>query len=208
MANNKLYTNSADMAPATINLKIANDIAQKIGINVSGQFLLGSIAPDAVFVRSNLTQEDFESSHYRCKSIKASWKEAVEEFKQAESPFMKGYALHVMTDVLWLSSVYAKLIKEYDDSFSKSVMTDDMDYIEKWLYRQNEYQNLWNAISGAKINNLHFYVSPGEVEIFKTQKAQSIKYDPVIDSMQYLTLDGIDKFIKKTVQRILLAVND
>ncbi len=208
MASKRLYTNSAEMTPATINLKIANDIAESMNINISGHLLLGAIAPDAVFMRANVTQQDIDDAHYRSKSIKKSWIEAAEEFKATDSPFMKGYSLHIMTDVLWLSGVYAKLKKEHEADFSRNTFIEDLNYIEKWLYRQNEYQGLWNGIAGSKINNLHFYVSPGEVELFKSQKSQSIKYDPAADSMNYLTLEDVDNFIKRSVKRILLTLKD
>ena len=207
MTNKKLYTNSAEMTPATINLKIAYDVAESMNINISGQFLLGAIAPDAVFVRTNLTQKDIDDAHYRQQSIKKSWTEAAHEFKLTESPFMKGYSLHIMTDVLWLSGVYAKLKEKYGDSLSKNVVVDDLNYIEKWLFRQKEYQSLWNGIAGSKINNLHFYVAPGEVELFKSQKSQSIKYDIASDTMNYLTFEDVDNFIKRSVKRILLTLN-
>jgi len=207
MVNNVVYSNIAEMAPATIHLKVADEIAKELGINVSGQYLLGAIAPDAVYARVDYTKEDVLDSHYRQESIKKSWFHAAEEFKQVDNPFLKGYCIHIMTDVLWLSQVIASLKRKYEDAFSKSTLTEDMNYLEKWLYKKNEYLALWNGILGAKINNINYYVSPGEIDLFKSQKSQSIRYDMVAESMQYLTLEDIDKFVKKSVKRILIELN-
>lgn len=207
MVNNVVYSNAADMAPATIHLKVADEVAKELGINVSGQFLLGAIAPDAVFARTEYTREDILDSHYRQHSVKKSWFHAAEEFNAVDNAFLKGYCIHIMTDVLWLSQVIAVLKKKYEDAFSKHILVDDMNFLEKWLYRQKEYLALWNGILGTKINNINYYVSPGEVELFKLQKSQSIKYDTVAEGMEYLTLEDIDKFIKKTVKRILIELN-
>ncbi|MEX1377566.1 MAG: zinc dependent phospholipase C family protein [Eubacteriales bacterium] len=201
--NKVAYTNAAEMAPATIHLKIANDVAESMGIKISGQFLLGAIAPDAVFMRVDYNGEDIEDSHYRNFGIKKSWYEAIDEFKLSDNLFLKGYFIHIMTDVLWLSGIFANLKKKYDADFSKKILIDDMNYIEKWMNRKNEYASLWNGILGTKISNINYYVSPGEIELFKTQKSQSIKYDITAESMKYLTLEDADVFIKKSVKRIL-----
>jgi len=206
MAFKWVYSNTAEMAPATIHLKIAGEIANRLGINISGQFLLGAVAPDAVFARVGCSIDDIVNSHYRQTSVKNSWTLAVNEFKETENTFLLGYCIHIMTDVLWLSSVYADIKKLQGESFDKRILADDMNYLEKWLYRQNEYASLWNGVSGAKIQNINYYVSPGEIELFKSQRLQSIKYDSVNESMKYLTLESIDKFIKKSIKRILLSI--
>jgi len=203
MVNKVVYSNTADMAPATIHLKIADEIAKELNINVSGQYLLGSIAPDAVYARVGYTKDDILDAHYMQESIKKSWFHASEEFKSIDSPFLKGYCVHVMTDVLWLSQIIAHLKRKYEDDFSRDVLTDDMNFLEKWLYRKKEYLALWNGILGSKITNINYYVSPGEIELFKSQKSQSIRYDMVAEGMQYLTLEDIDEFVKKSVKRIL-----
>jgi len=202
MINKGLNSNSVEMAPATIHLKIANDVAEHLGINVSGQLLLGAIAPDAVFARVNYTTEDIKDAHYRQESLKKSWSLAAKEFMSSDNLFLKGYCIHIMTDLLWISSILAELAKQYGDEFSKNTLIEDMNYVEKWLYRQKDYLFLWNGILGTKINNINYYVSPGEVELFKSQKSQSIKYDLVADGMKYLTLEDIDKFIKNSIKRI------
>jgi len=206
MAFKWVYSNTAEMAPATIHLKIASEVANELKINISGQFLLGAIAPDAVFARVGCSMDDIVSSHYREKSVKSSWTLAANEFMQTDNTFLLGYCIHIMTDVLWLSSVYAEIKKQQGENFDRKILADDMNYIEKWLYRQNEYASLWNGISGAKIQNINYYVSPGEIELFKSQRLQSIKYDVVNDAMNYLTLESVDKFIKKSSKRILLSI--
>ena len=90
MVNKGLYSNMAEMTPATILLKIANDVAENVDINVSGQFLLGAIAPDAVFARVNYSLEDMNDSHYRQESIKDSWFKAASEYKSTDNLFLKG----------------------------------------------------------------------------------------------------------------------
>lgn len=203
MTSNGIYSNMAEMTPATILLKIAYDTAVQMGINISGQFLLGAIAPDGVFARIDCSLEDINNSHYRQESIKQSWLRAADEFKTTNNLFLKGYCIHIMADVLWLSGIYAELKKLHGDNFEKNILVDDMNFLEKWLYKQKEYLSLWNGVSGAKITNINYYVSPGEVELFKSQKSQSIKYDIVADGMKYLTLDEVDVFTKKAVKKIV-----
>jgi len=202
MVNSGIYSNVAEMAPATIHLRIASEIAERKGINLSGQFLLGSISPDAVYARV-----DIKNSHYRNEGIKKSWFIAADEFNSVENLFLKGYCIHIMSDVLWLSGIYAEQKKKHSEDFAKSFLVEDMNYLEKWLYRQKEYLSLWNGIAGTKINNINYFVSPGEVELYKSQKAQSIKYDIVAESMKYLTLEEVDKFVNKAVKRILVQLN-
>lgn len=200
--NSKIYLTPANMAPSTIHLKVASSVAKHLGINLSGQFLLGAISPDAVYARVDYTQEDVINTHYRQEGIKSSWINALNQYKSTNNPFVMGYCIHIMCDVLWLSSLYVNLKKQIGDEFSLSLFREDIQFVEKWLCRQDEFSSLWNAISGNKIININYFVSPGEVEQFKSRKYKSIKYELASNEMNYLTLDNIQKFIKKSSSRI------
>lgn len=93
------------MAQPMMHLLIADKIyTEKSGsIHSYGDFLLGSIAPDAVHVKENYTRELKEISHYRfnSKSHINYFDTFINEYSTSENKdFVVGYLVHLLSDMI------------------------------------------------------------------------------------------------------------
>lgn len=191
------------MAPPTIHLMVARTIAEKLDMNMSGSFLLGTVAPDAILARIDYTAEQLNNSHFRKEGIKDSWLKAKTEFLSGDDAFAKGYAIHIMVDVLWITGIYLKYKDKLQDDFSIKKYNDDITFIEKWLCNTSKNNQLWQAITGAKLSGYNIYISPGELDLYKSQKYKSIVYDDAPQKMNYMSVEDINQFVVKAAKRII-----
>lgn len=191
------------MATPTIHLGVANKVMEKLEKKVTSLYLLGSISPDAVLNRHDVTKEDKIQSHLRDDGVKESWNKAIEMYlSNTTDKFLQGYSIHVMTDVLWITGVYKKVQKDIGDDFEREVFLNDLHFIERWLFRRDENRKMWNAVSKTKVNSMNYFVSPSEIEVNKLEKLQMIKHTKSIENTHYFNiLEALD-FADKASSRI------
>lgn len=104
------------MAQPMMHLLIADKIYTKKYVHSFGDFLLGSIAPDAVHVKENYTREIKDISHYRfdSKSHISHFDTFINEFYTPENrDFVVGYLVHLLSDMVWYHHVRVPFVKEY-----------------------------------------------------------------------------------------------
>lgn len=98
------------MAQPMMHLLIADKIytENSSSIRSYSDFLLGSIAPDAVHVNKNYTREIKDISHYRfdSKSHISYFDTFINEYHTSENKdFVVGYLVHLLSDLIWYHSV-------------------------------------------------------------------------------------------------------
>jgi hypothetical protein len=126
-----------------VHMSITVNIFRNKGLEVDPQFLLGSISPDAIHMRENTTREDKGKTHFymqKYTSVEDLFENELRPFfdplRSDDQRFMfaKGYISHVLTDLLWLHTVYGNFRKKItedhieDDRTLYYMETDQIDF--------------------------------------------------------------------------------
>ena len=93
------------MPDQMMHLAIAHKLIKKLDINDEGAFYLGSIAPDAVHVRTDSTRAEKSAYHFHA-DTKIDWTSNAQEFihryvPNSDNAFYMGYASHILVDIVW-----------------------------------------------------------------------------------------------------------
>lgn len=129
------------MPSAIVHLKVAYDIAQKLGVKNYGQFYAGAVSPDAVNIDGFADQSVRYPAHLRSLDYE-EWKATARNFckeKGAEwagrEDYLKGFLLHIFTDIYWDELAQPEMF----DGFERLGYSPDELRDVKWkeLYRFN-----------------------------------------------------------------------
>ena len=159
------------MAQTMMHLLIAGKIYESRTISISsyGDFLLGSIAPDAVHVREQYTREMKDISHYSFNSESQIefFDTFIEEHETSGNiDFVVGY------DMIWYHSVRVP----FKDKFSKKPSMDmsmngayyfDCGQIEQRLFFDNEADQIIKNVDSGMAYSLEGMIDKHEVYIWK-----------------------------------------
>ncbi len=188
------------MPKSTMHLWVAKKVADYLKFDAGASFLLGNITPDAVNIRPNRTKEDKLVSHLRQPDFKSGYKNAktvLHDFSDNE--FLKGCALHIMLDDLWVKGPYYKTLKKLegtlDEKEAKIAYLKDIEYIESWLFRQNTSRTLWSAVLNAPLERYFDILTPGEIEDFRKKRYKDLNSKKNIPPSKYITLDVVYDFM-------------
>lgn len=197
----------------TIHLLVTEEIAHRTGIGLSGRCLLGSIAPDAIHMRKDSTADDKHYTHLRAEGFRESWPAALALLAGCRrDPFVIGYALHVMTDYLWILGPWRDFTRKLPGDMPKDEMKKlyyrDMNHIDSWLFHQAGSQRLWDALLKAPSAAMAPYLSLGEVSAWRRDR-----YLRLVDAKRsqpagYITLDTARRFITEAGQKLAGPVRD
>jgi len=197
----------------TIHLLVAEEVAHRTGMGLSGRCLLGAIAPDAIHMRKDMTPEDKHYTHLRSDGWRKSWPEAKQMLANCHrDPFATGYALHVMTDFLWINGPWRAFTRSIPEDMSKDeikkIYYRDMNHIDNWLFRQAGSRRLWDALLKATPTTLPQYVSLGEVSAWRRDR-----YGRLLDAHRsqpagYITLDIARRFITEAGRNLAVPVQE
>ncbi|MEZ4637190.1 MAG: hypothetical protein R2856_19925 [Caldilineaceae bacterium] len=93
-----------------VHFAVAVDLYAALNQAISPEFLLGSIAPDAIHLRDGWTQADKVITHFGLPYDYPDWAkiEPILRGQWTRSPFAAltaGYVAHVLTDQLWIDTV-------------------------------------------------------------------------------------------------------
>lgn len=156
---------------------VAVRMAQEQGTFPSPEFLLGSIAPDAVHVRpeygrahkrrSHLNDPPDTDDHAR---VRAFLLERGRDTgaDDAAARYMIGYAAHVLTDRLWLTRVYNPFLERNQRLAReelRSLYYRETDQVDFNLYHQSQWRGpVWEALEPAEAPGDVHLVTPSEVD--------------------------------------------
>ena len=165
------------MAQSMMHLLIADKVyTEKFSPVYSyGDFLLGSIAPDAVHAKENYTRELKDISHYRFNS-KSPISHFDPFFDQYHTPvnraFAAGYLIHLLSDMIWYHSVRVP----FKESFLKAPAHNmsmneayyaDCEQIEQLLLWEKDASRIVQAICNGKAYSLDGLIDSEDVEAWK-----------------------------------------
>jgi len=191
-----------------IHMLVADKAAAKAEMNISGRLLLGSIAPDAVRMRDGASREESRQAHLQQEDVKAGWNSARAIIKQRrDDPFAVGYALHIMTDILWRMGPFKEFLQlrpeDVTEQAWRRVYNRDMAYTGSWLYAQSRSRELWKIIMAAPPMEFDGLVTAAEVGAWRqiTLNELGRGYDEAPEEKR-MELSRVLEFIDECADRL------
>ena len=195
------------MPSSTMHLLVAQAVAQASSIPLTGRFLLGNLAPDAIAMRPGYTAEDQAHAHLRNPDWKAAWSQAGELIAMyPKDPFVLGACVHILTDYLWLAEPY-RYFKEHipadmPERDARVRYYTDVEALDRYLFRQTGSHNLWTAAMAAQPQDFADLVTAGEVDHWRKDRFAQLQQTKTMDPAQILTVSLAQNFIDTTAQRL------
>jgi len=156
-----------------IHLAVVMAMAENEPIYDEPQHLLGSLAPDAIHMRPGWTREDKVRIHLRrydgsLSPDVGSLLSASATAPQGQRDLAEGYAIHLLTDWLWLNDVVAELrsaLGPVSLDALRAVYYADLDPLDAWLYQTKSWRPLvWNKLETAEALDLPGLVTAEEID--------------------------------------------
>jgi hypothetical protein len=156
-----------------VHLSVAVALFEKEGRFPSGDFLLGSLAPDAIHMRPNSDKRDKE--HVHLIDLGASSPELLQLFRttygmdEAQSKgFSGGYLAHLLTDRLWWQTIINPFRQKFPSTFPepefRSLYYRDTDRIDLDLYRQMPWRpQVWSSLETATATDFAPFLTAAEL---------------------------------------------
>lgn len=165
------------MAQSMMHLLIADKIyTEESGfIHSYGEFLLGSIAPDAVHAKENYTREVKDISHYRfnSKSPISHFDPFFDEYSTLENKdFVLGYLVHLLSDMIWYHSIRVPFKERFlqapshDMSMNEAYYADCKQMEELLLWEENA-RRIINGITESSAYSLEGLIDAESVRAWK-----------------------------------------
>ena len=202
-----------------VHLGVAQAIAAQRPISNLPAFYLGSIAPDAVHMRSNFCPEDKKRSHYFVKdSAQPGELQALQDLIAQNTPhrdFYLGYLVHLLTDRYWQDTVYQIYLERHradpaplqDQRWAYYNDTDRLDFE---LYQTVPWREaVWTHLEQASATAIDGVVAANEVALWQKrtlhwyESGQSEHTNPI----RYLTCRELENFIADTARKIAEVLN-
>ena len=142
-----------------VHLSVAVALSEIDGRFPSANFLLGSLAPDAIHMRPNSVKHDKEHVHLMDLGLSPS--KLLQLFRieygmdnAQSSGFVGGYLAHLLTDRLWWQTIITPFRNKFPPTFSdpdfRSLYYKDTDRIDLDLYRQMPWRpQVWTSLASA-----------------------------------------------------------
>ena len=173
------------MAQPMMHLLIADKVYTKKFSSVFsyGEFLLGSIAPDAVHVKENYTRELKDISHYRfnSKSSISYFDTFFDEYYTSKNKdFVIGYLIHLLSDMIWYHSVRVPFKEGYLKAPMHNMSMNeayyaDCEQIEQLMFWEKDASRIIKAIGKSKAYSLEGMIDSEDVKAWKEKLI--IEYD-------------------------------
>lgn len=164
------------MAQPMMHLLVADKIYRKFSsIHLYGDFLLGSIAPDAVHVKEDYTREIKDISHYKfnSKSHISYFDTFIDEYHTSENiDFVVGYLVHLLSDMIWYHSVRVP----FKEAFLKAPLQNmtmnqayytDCEQIEHLMFLEENASHIIDAIKGSNAYSLEGLIDTEDIKAWK-----------------------------------------
>ena len=165
------------MAQSMMHLLIADKIytEKSNSIHSYGDFLLGSIAPDAVHVKKNYIRGMKDISHYRfnSKSHISHFDTFFDEYSTSENKdFVLGYLIHLLSDMIWYHSVRVPFKQKFLQAPSRDMSMNeayyaDCEQIEELLFWEENVPLIIKGITESKAYSLEGIIDAESVSAWK-----------------------------------------
>ena len=208
-----------------IHMEIAYQVSGRFDrIKKKGDFLLGSVAPDAVHFHEKYDVHQKEISHvWDCGPIwgvtleSEKWIDHIRIFwkehkKDAARDFIAGYCVHLLTDWMNDQRMWApfreRIVQgaDYNVIYANSKYREEAYGFDQWLYQTNAHTaEIWKLLAEGQVYELPGYILAEDLarqkqSLLTEQYAGKKCYD--IGKYEYYTKDIIDSFIGECIKLI------
>ena len=178
------------------------------------QFYLGAISPDAIHMRKDSNRDKKNRTHLI--PLGKLWRDVNQheyydfllDFintneAKANIDFLWGYAIHILTDMHWTTSLYEDFCKKYNTDPSPiheraEAYYNDCDVLDYTLFNDCEWRNnVWQSLERVKSVNSLDLLSAEEIDSWNTRTRQWYNTDNIKHRtpIKYITKVAIIDFI-------------
>ncbi|MGD6962254.1 hydrolase [Fictibacillus phosphorivorans] len=189
-------------------------IADALSIEDKTSFLLGSIAPDAVFSHEDKNLSHFFVGNVQDYSRSIDYKGFLRKYSSVvESHYIRGYFSHLIADDIWLKGFYLSWLKnrmDADEGLYKLYHNDFRLLNGKLLEHYGFTDELRRALSNIpEIIDLQ-EVKSHNVEEFIPYVISDMEYDNEVinENLNVFTFDQIVGYIETSVDKALLNLKE
>jgi hypothetical protein len=159
-----------------IHLSIAQHMSATAPHCASPDFLLGSIAPDAIHTRPGSSRADKDVTHLTPPGERfcdeAAIVALVRQYKASD--FALGYAAHLLADNLWMPAIIdpwrAQVSVTEGSPTERELYYQDTDQIDFNIYRAAAWRPaVWDALAQAEAPDLAPLLSAGEIDAWRSR---------------------------------------
>ena len=196
-----------------VHLAVVVAMAERDATFPSPELLLGSLAPDAIHMRPGTDRHDKMRVHLReeAEGAEPPVGRILLAHEQAPEPLRelaKGYALHLLTDWLWLHDVVADLrttLGPVSLETLRTVYYQDLDPIDVWLYQTRPWQpRVWGALAAAQPFDLPDLLTAQEIDGWRHRTLGW--YDEYLGGdlpePRYVTHEAVERFVAQAAREL------
>lgn len=199
------------MAHPIMHLLIADKIYSNKSSNIQsyGDFLLGSIAPDAVHEKENYTREIKDISHYRFdkRSSFGHFDTFMEAYATQENrDFVMGYLVHLLSDMIWYHAVRVPFKEAFMQAPSQRMSKNqayyaDCEQITQVLFEEKNVASIIEALNSSKAYTLESLIDAEDVEAWRDRVVMEYQdRKKTVEDKQYITEKQIRDYIENCTQ--------
>ena len=200
-----------------VHLAIAVLAHEMSGRPLTPEFVLGSLAPDAIHMRPGTNREDKTRVHMDIWQLsEPDVHERIQNLvdqhcsgKNGQGIFVEGYAAHVMTDYWWLQGIARPFFEQFAPDTPHEERRDwyyrETDQVDFNLYHRAPWRlAVWGLLASACAPEFSPYLTADEIDRWRQRTLnwfEKLKQEPGIVP-QIITDEVVGEFIQVTAQRI------
>jgi hypothetical protein len=200
-----------------VHLAVAMHLYRQEENTPSPDFLLGSIAPDAIHMRPNAGRDDkrrvhlseaHDPHHERARSLLAGYRSD----ESTALGFAEGYAAHLLTDYLWVETVIDSFRRSIppglSDQEERSLYYLETDQIDFCLYHRMPWRaEVWSKLAAAQPRDFSPLLTAEEIGQWRDRTLvwfEELKQEPMIEPV-YITYADVEAFIDQAAHETMRA---
>jgi len=199
-----------------VHLAVAIRVHEMLGWKMTGEYLLGNIAPDAIHMRPGSGRSEKDAVHLNVGTLpEAEALEKVQGLLQKEyfalngqPTFRTGYALHLLADHFWTHWIVVifkdKLTAGMPDSEKRALYYRETDQVDFNLYHQVPWRpKVWNYLASSSPQDFDGLLTANEIQKWLARDLnwfERIKDEPRITPI-FITDAITGSFIERAAER-------
>ena len=198
-----------------VHLAVAVQMHEMEGNSPSPDFLLGSIAPDAIHMHPDSGHDDkqrvhlsetHDPHHGRARLLLAQYRSD----NVSAMGFAEGYVAHILTDHLWAETVVDSFCKSIPSHLStqeqRSLYYLETDQIDFDLYHQMPWRpEVWTKLAAAQPRDFALSLTAEEIGQWRDRTLiwfEELKQEPMIEPV-HITRAAVKGFIDQAAEEIM-----
>jgi hypothetical protein len=196
-----------------VHFAVGLSIHERLGREVTPEFLLGSIAPDAIHTRPNTTRPDKRHTHLL--DTGDPWPKPARHWlgeQPSDDPpyveLVRGYATHLLTDRFWARSIvdpYRQQVQGLAEDRLKALYYRELDQIDMNLYRHAPWRpGVWQKLAAARAQDIPELLSAQEIDRWRVITlgwGELPEKDPGI-MPEHITEAQVERFIDEAAKMV------